>query len=304
MITDDQTNFLYLSKKLKDKREFFERLKACLVENKVEFQLLPKTKDIWAVDYMPVQLDDRKFIQFVYAPDYLQNDKFISTQTATSCVCNAIGLKTIRSNIKIDGGNVIQGKNWVILTEKIFKENPSLKRKELISELEYLFEAKPIIIPEEPNDFTGHADGIVRYYNDETVLFNNYKPKDKKAFQKNLIKVLNDEGLKTIKIPYNPYQNRNQDMAHGLYINYLRMKNFILLPIFNMKEDEEAYRLFEKLFNGQNIETIDARDVSKEGGVLNCISWNILVNDHSGMRAAQGERSGLHEESPRAGGRV
>lgn len=66
-------------------------------------------------------------------------------------------------------------------------------------------------------------------------------------------------------------------MADGLYVNFLHMEGFILLPIFGLETDEIAYRQFEQLFPGYVIRTIDAREISKDGGVLNCITWNIQV---------------------------
>lgn len=278
MIIDSETNKLYLSQNLRSYEKFYNRLISLLTKNDVKYGLLPETNDIWAVDYMPVQKDVNKFIQFKYEPDYLQNDEYILTQTDTKSVCEAIGLNATASDIRIDGGNVIQGKDWVILTDKIFKENSDFKKKDLITGLENLFEVKVIIIPQEPDDFTGHADGIVRYYNNDTVLTNSYKPSDKSDFQKRLTKELKNQGLRAIEIPYNPYDNTDYDTADGFYINYLQMENLILLPTFGKKEDESVYRQFEELFPGQIIESIDSREISRGGGVLNCISWNIKVD--------------------------
>jgi agmatine deiminase len=275
MIIDSETNLLYLSEVLRSREEFFNNLTSLLIKNDVKYKLLPETNDIWAVDYMPIQTKLAEFIQFKYEPDYLQNDEFILTQTNTKSVCKAIGLNTTDTEIKLDGGNVIKGKNWVILTDKIFKENANFKKNELINELENLFKVKVIIIPKEPNDFTGHADGVIRHYDNETVLINSYKPTDKIEFQRQLDRELKNQGLKTIEIPYNPYDNSDYDMADGLYINYLQMENFILLPTFEKNEDEKTYRQFEQLFPGQTIETIDSREISVDGGVLNCITWNI-----------------------------
>lgn len=274
MIIDSETNFLYLSEVLKSRHEFFTNLISVLVENRIDYKLLPETKDIWAVDYMPIQTGRDRFIQFKYEPDYLQDDDYILTQTDPIAVCKAIELQVIESSIKIDGGNVIKAKNWVILTDKIFEENSNLSKNQLLTELEKLFGIEIIIIPHDPIDFTGHADGIVRYYTNDTVLINRYNPKDNEGFQKSLKTALKSHGLKTIEIPYNPYQNSNIDSADGLYINYLQMENFILLPTFNKREDEIAFRQFEQLFPGQTIETIDSRQISKDGGVLNCITWN------------------------------
>ncbi|MCA6372933.1 MAG: agmatine deiminase family protein [Cytophagales bacterium] len=280
MIIDSETNFLYLSEVLQSREQFFRKLTLLLNRNSINFKLLPETNDIWAVDYMPIQIDLSNFIQFRYEPDYLQDDEFILTQTNSHSVCKAIDLITNECEIKLDGGNMIKGKNWVILTDKIFKENADLKKNELINKLENLLQVKVIIIPKEPNDFTGHADGVLRYYDNETVLINSYKPTDKREFQKRLTKELRNHGLRAIEIPYSTYDNPDYDMADGLYINYLQMDNFILLPTFEKKEDETACRQFEQLFSGQTIETIDSREISVDGGVLNCITWNIKIGEN------------------------
>jgi agmatine/peptidylarginine deiminase len=59
----------------------------------------------------------------------------------------------------------------VILTDKVVVENPSLSKAKLLSELRELFEIETIIIiPRDPLDFTGHADGMVRFVDEDTVL--------------------------------------------------------------------------------------------------------------------------------------
>lgn len=279
MITDDQTNFLYLSNLLPAKRKFFQAFTKLLHVSNIAHSILPNTKDIWCVDYMPVQIGRNKFIQFLYEPDYLQTPKWIQTQTDPAKVCEEISISPIKSGIKLDGGNVIKANNWVIVTDKLFAENRTIEPKILINRLEELLEVRVIVIPQEPDEFTGHADGIVRYYNDDTVLVNNYNSTHLSEFQKQLIKALTSSGLRTIPIPYNPYKNGNQISATGLYINFLKMENVVVIPTFKLHEDELAVRLFEELFSTQTIQTIDSCEISKDGGVLNCITWNISTGD-------------------------
>lgn len=58
MITDRQTNFLYLADSLPKKYpNFYERFEKVLIKSNIKFNLLPNTKDVWAVDYMPIQTD-------------------------------------------------------------------------------------------------------------------------------------------------------------------------------------------------------------------------------------------------------
>lgn len=76
MITDKQTNFLYLADTLPKKySNFYLRFEKVLTDCKIEFALLPKTKDVWAVDYMPIQTELKKFVRFIYNPSYLQTKK-------------------------------------------------------------------------------------------------------------------------------------------------------------------------------------------------------------------------------------
>lgn len=56
MIPDNQTNFLYLADTvLKKYSSFFNHFEKVLNDCNINFQLLPHTKDVWAVDYMPIQ---------------------------------------------------------------------------------------------------------------------------------------------------------------------------------------------------------------------------------------------------------
>jgi len=55
MIADNQTNFLYLADALPKKYPaFYQQFESVLKVSKIDFALLAPTKDIWAVDYMPV----------------------------------------------------------------------------------------------------------------------------------------------------------------------------------------------------------------------------------------------------------
>lgn len=278
MILDSQTNFLYLADTLPTRYpNFYNILQINLDELNIPHSLLPQTKDIWAVDYMPVQITESRFIKFVYNPDYLRDTiKWQKTISDVNAICAALNLSPDSSDILLDGGNAIKGKNKVIMCDKVFKENPHYKKIKLISELEKLFEVDKIIfIPTDPYDEIGHADGMVRFFDDTTVLINDYSKEDK-DFQLQFRLVFKNAGLDYIEVPYNPYGNKKDIEANGIYINYLHMKQSVIVPTFNIKEDEKAVRLFEDYFKGQNVKTIESNDIAKEGGVLNCISWNVL----------------------------
>lgn len=276
MITDKETNTLYLADILpKLNPDFFSRFISVLDECKIQHSIIPHTKDIWAVDYMPIQIDINNFIRFIYNPQYLQTIKYRKTISDVDTICDKIGIDTTKSTIVLDGGNVTRTTDKVIMTDRIFQDNPTFQPKQLIRQLEALFQVdKLYFVPEQPKDFTGHSDGMIRFIDNHTVLVNNYgkeKEEFRRAFQ---IAILNI-GLDYIELPYNPYQNTSYNQANGDYINYLQMEQAIVVPVFGIKEDEEAIRKFEEVFVRQTIATIESNEIANQGGILNCITWNI-----------------------------
>jgi len=276
MISASQTNYLYLADSLPKKYlDFYNRFTKVLSECEISFSLLPHTKDIWAVDYMPIQIGDEDFIQFVYNPDYLQSKTWLQSISDVDGICKAIDLEPEKSKIKLDGGNVVTTNTAVIMSNKVFKENLSFKQKDLINALKSLFKVENLFfVPVDPTDTIGHADGMVRFIDDKTVLINKYSEVDI-DIQLNLKMALHNAGLDWIEIPYNPYHNKNNIQANGMYINFLQMEKVVIIPTFNIKDDEIAVKLFEEIFTHHEIRTIDSNDIANQGGVLNCITWNI-----------------------------
>ena len=278
MTIDNQTNKLFLSDSLPYKQPlFYKRFEKVLKDCDISFEFIPKTKDIWAVDFMPVQISKERFIQFKYNPDYLHNWKMQDTISDVNRICNEIELKRTQSDIIIDGGNVIKATDKVIMCDKVFKENPTYTKKQLIDKLKDIFEVDNLfLIPRQPYDEIGHADGMIRFVDNNTVIVNDYSI-ESKSYQFAFKKALNITKLDCIIFPYNPPNDTKSISAEGLYINYLQMKQAIIMPTFNSKYDEKAMKVLESVFKGKPITTVESNVLAKEGGVLNCISWNIEV---------------------------
>jgi agmatine deiminase len=180
MITDKETDFVYISGLLQIKcPEFFIQLIKRFEAHEIKYGILPSTKDIWVRDFMPLQIRKDYFVQYRYDPDYLKSRKNTKTKSDSACICEKIGIVPNRVTIVLDGGNVVKSGNRVILTSKVFKENPGYPEHNLIAEIRNQLQVEQvIIIPQEPKDFVGHADGMVRFIDENTVLVNRY-PKNK-----------------------------------------------------------------------------------------------------------------------------
>lgn len=258
-------------------------LLSILRKHNIAVKELKNTKDIWCRDYMPVQNRLGELIQFDYDPSYLKGNKeWEDSKSDVYKVCEANGIHPIFSDIKIDGGNVVLYDDKAILTDRIFSENPEYKKEDLVAKIESLLKAKVIIIPalrSTDEDPTGHADGMVRFVDEKTLLGNNLD-KEYKYIRDGIQKACAENGLNYINVPFfTPKADKKHPMsAIGIYVNYLEVGNLIVIPKFNVEGnyDAETEELFRKIFPDRIIETIDYNEVALEGGVLNCTTWTIF----------------------------
>src|SRR5690242_20673673 len=142
MIPDWQTNVVYFSDLLLTRhRDVWEGLVRVLDEASVEHCLIGGTRDIWARDYMPVQVADGDFVVFRYEPDYLcRRPHLVTPSEARSSVPLGTNFRT--SDINLDGGNVVASSTRAILTDKVYKENPGYDRPALQQELARVLRAE------------------------------------------------------------------------------------------------------------------------------------------------------------------
>ena len=145
MITNFETNKVFFAHGLSNNmyRDVANYLTDSMHENKVAFDMLPMTKSplhIWARDYMPVQVSKDKIVQFRYEPDYLTDAP--EYKPNTDAILYAPGVKVIKPDIVLDSGNVISCGDSVLLTDKIFKENPHYTKIFLLDKLAELLEAE------------------------------------------------------------------------------------------------------------------------------------------------------------------
>jgi len=143
----------------------------------------------------------------------------------------------------------------------------------LLSGLGRLLECEIIIIPDQKSDMTGHADGMVRFVDKNTILGNDLAS-ELKYWREGMQKVIVEKGLKYINVPFfEPKDRKHPLSAVGIYVNYLQVNNLIVLPVFGRDEDKQAIDVIKEAFPAKIIETIDYTDVAQEGGLLNCTTW-------------------------------
>lgn len=277
MIADCETNVVFVADRLEPRfPELYRGLKAILTKHGITLKTIPGTQDVWCRDYAPVQVSEHQFVQFRYAPDYLAGKQYRHLKADGKIGSTLPWIKNcLRSEIVLDGGNLVRWRDKVILTEKIFAENPNRERGRLIGELERLLNVdRLILIPQEPGDITGHADGVVRFVNSDSVVVNDYRRLDPE-YGLRLLAILEAAGLEVHDVPYQPGSGSSRGMpsAVGNYVNFLQVGTVLIMPSYGLPEDGQAREEFTRCFSNCSVNALDCRGLARFGGLLNCVSW-------------------------------
>lgn len=273
MITNFETNKVFIAKGLSSipYTSTAYSLVTSLYDQDLEWGELPYSESplhIWARDYMPVQVNNDKFVKFNYNPDYLRN--YPQYKPDTSKMISGLDIKVINSDLVVDGGNIISCGDKVIMTDKVFMENVHVNRTMLVDTLSHLFEAEIVLIPWDRYEEYGHADGMVRYMGEGNVLINNYYDFDK-SLQKKLTSILGRHFCVN-ELHYGTFTVRS-----WAYLNFLHVGRHLFIPMLGEKIDGIAYRQIAESFSKCKCHpVINCKSLVNEGGALNCCTWNMM----------------------------
>lgn len=276
----------------------FKSIVDALKKHNVEVDIIEDTKNIWCRDYMPIPTHNA-FVRFNFQKYMNCTQGFEYPQLEVSEKVYAKLPPELKPRINIEnGGNIVYNDNYAILTDNIFQDNEG-SQSDLIRKIENLLSKQVIIIPSEPGDYLGHADGIVKFIDNKTVFFNDYSCLRKgklaedyeyyyETYQYKVTKILEAAGLTVIPFPYaydkcpeifeETFRKEHPladdfNPGFGYYINFLITKEVILFPTFDLPQDDEVEKLLKEYYK-RPVEGIDCRFISMEGGLVNCLTWN------------------------------
>ena len=203
MIADHETNVVYVADTLEGRfPSIHAGLKAILKEHGIPLRIIPGTRDVWCRDYIPIQVAEDQFVQFRYAPDYLTGKyRHLTTDGEIGPTLPFI-VNCERSEIVLDGGNVVGWGDRAIVTDKVFRENPGRSRDVVAEGLkDDLGLHNLIVVPTEPDDPIGHSDGMVCWLGERRVLVNDYSTVSG-SFRHRIRESLGKHELDLVELPY------------------------------------------------------------------------------------------------------
>lgn len=315
---DSQTNHVFFSTHLTETEyHCVSAIKHALNGNDIKYSYIKRAKDIWARDYMPIQISPKTFVCYKYKPDYLLQSenriqyittKFYNSESINSTpkkeqcsILHKEGFELKNCDLVLDGGNIVLCGNRIILTDKVLRENDTKTKEKIEAELKEAFSVEHVIlIPSDPYEIEEcaklnelplcHADGILAPIDDNRILLSDYGKDDKgyvMLLKETLSPFFDKENIQEFKFGDNWTENS------WVYINFLRIGDVVLIPSVGTNEshndsdsicDKLAVDQLKNILGIENIIPINTRYLTLEnkmnnGGALHCISWNVYLND-------------------------
>ena len=235
--------------------------------------------DIWIRDYGP-QLTSSGLTNFGYngygAKYKHENDKnfidnFIKKYTLEQ--------KFLLNEVIIEGGNIINSTKDYILNK-----NPIIIHNSLPWDI---VEDKLIEKGLTGDDTNGHIDNLVRFKNDQTILYMASDDRNHpdylmlKELETQLQSILVESNIIDSMIPIDHGLNdvvKNDDgnILPFSYLNYIEIGNVIIFPI-NANTDSEKKSAIKEIFANNNIYFIESVGLLNEFGGLHCCSNNFIL---------------------------
>ena len=250
-----------------------------------------KLDDSWMRDIAPIFYNENeklKSISFEFNgygkyPDYLNDNKI------SKFISNYLNIPTKISDLVIEGGAITYDdkKNLFSTKNVIFNKNRKQKHNSeyIIKELKLLFDLNYIFLFENglmEDDTDGHVDNLLCPIGKNQYLIAtthkldpNYEILEKN--KSDLIKFFKDtnQTFDLIEVPLPTRKKINNKNIISSYINFYFSKNKIILPKFNVKEDNEVKLTFEKLFPNREIMMLETENINYGGGNIHCITMNV-----------------------------
>ena len=296
-ISKYQTVNLITHKKIKNVKKLIQSSK---IKN-INFHKI-KTDRIWLRDSGPIFLINKKsrkklILDFKFN-GWSKYSNFVNDDKITNKISKITKLKKIKPIIKKNGNLIkvimeggafdVNGTGSIILTEecllsKIQERNKNFKKEDYeklfnkyLNIKNFIWLKKGII----GDDTHGHVDDISRFVSKNTIMTaieSNKKDKNYKNLNENL-KILkkskNENGgkFRIIKVPMPSPIYIEKTRVPASYMNFYICNKKVLLPIFSVKEDIVAIKIFKKFFKNRKVETVDCSKLIWGFGAIHCMT--------------------------------
>jgi agmatine deiminase len=202
-------------------------------------------------------------------------------------VAGALDMGLFEGGMVLEGGSVdVNGTGSLLTTEACLlnpNRNPSLSRDDIEARLkDFLGVTNVLWLGDgiEGDDTDGHVDDLTRFVNSNavvTVVETDTSDSNFQPLRENLerLRTMRDETgapLRIFELPMPPRMMRDGRRLPASYANFYIANSVVLLPVFDVPQDESAIAVLENAFPGRRIVGIDCRELIWGLGAFHCLT--------------------------------
>ncbi len=238
--------------------------------------LKSKVKDIWMRDFTTVL--PSKMVQFTYSPSYLPNNFSSNVQWSFVDFTDKFGLTYDYQDWVLDGGNIVDNNKDRVITTERFLEDNNLSIAQGKQVLKQILGVSYVSIIPYDDEVMGHADGMVMFSDDNTVLVNQYD----EPFRSQVINTLKADlpNTKIVEVDTD-FDEGVWDVfasACGINLNSTVTDSYIYVPTFGTTSEAAALQTLQSN-TSKTIKTVNAEGVCHMGGSVRCLTWQVAGNN-------------------------
>jgi agmatine/peptidylarginine deiminase len=265
-------------------------VKSYFTKNENLYFIEYNTDDTWARDCSSLciyQDQELKLLDFKFNG---WGDKFESSKdnAMSKSISKYYSQKLESIEFILEGGAIDgNGDDAILTTSKcLFNKNRNAKLTplQITKKINQFFGVTKIFYLEhgylDGDDTDSHIDTLARFIDNKTIMYISCRDKrDKhyvelKLMEDELKEIALDNNYNLISLPMTEAIYYKNERLPATYANFLFVNGAVLVPIYGVKEDEEAIEVFRDTFRDKDIVPIDCSTLIKQHGSLHCITMN------------------------------
>lgn len=190
-----------------------------------------------------------------------------------------------RIDFTLEGGGIETNGNGVLLTTSACMLNPNrnaFSKEAITQKLRTFFGVKDVLYLESGylagDDTDSHIDTLARFVDEKTIMYVGVPPKEDEHYEA-MYKMEQElkhfaalYGFDLIPLPFcDPLYFQNERLP-ATYANFLMINNAVLVPLYGVKQDEEALAIFKRFFTQREVVPIDCSVLVRQHGSLHCVT--------------------------------
>lgn len=188
----------------------------------------------------------------------------------------------------LEGGGIESNGDGVLLTTSACMLNPNrnkqLTPKQITHKLKELFGAHTVLYLNHGylagDDTDSHIDTLARFISHDTIMYVSCQDKEDEHYEE-LQKMAHElkefamhHNFKLIALPLPSAIYDDDERLPATYANFLFVNGGVLVPVYGVKEDKEALKIFRDTFTMRKIVPIDCATLIRQHGSLHCVTMN------------------------------